>query len=134
MEKIIVNRKIFVKVKVTDEFKKLFTQEMQNGINKLDAELSFLEQRAKKVITELTIKGSSQVSAVREQLEFEKQKREETKANFIEQIRVASTLENGKEVVRGELEGPIEVKIGDNWEEKIQREIVIEDGVVIEIR
>ncbi|MDD4049251.1 MAG: YlqD family protein [Clostridia bacterium] len=134
MEKIIVNRKIFVKVKVTDEFKKSFTQEMQNGINKLEAELSFLEQRAKKVITELTIKGSSQVSAVREQLEFEKQKREEAKANFMEQIRVASTLENGKEVVRGELEGPVEVKIGDNWEEIIQREIVIEDGVVIEIR
>lgn len=134
MEKLIVNRKITVKARVTELFKKQLLQELQEGINKLDAELKFLDQRAKKMITELTLKASPQVAAVREQLEFEKQKREETRAAMAEQMKIVGTLENGREVVQEEIEGPFEVKVGDKWEEIMQREIILEDGYIVAIR
>ncbi|MGI6587663.1 MAG: YlqD family protein [Peptococcia bacterium] len=134
MEKLIINRKITVKVRVTDLFKKQVIQELQEGIKKLDAELKFLDQRAKKMITELTLKASPQVAAVREQLEYEKRKREETRTAMAEQIKIVGTLEQGQEVVQGEIEGPLEVKVGDNWQEIMQREIVLEDGQIIAIR
>jgi hypothetical protein len=51
-----------------------------------------------------------------------------------EQMKMVTALENGKEIVQGELEGPVDVKTGANWEEIIEREIVIKDGVVIAIR
>jgi hypothetical protein len=134
VEKLIINRKITVKVRVTDLFKKQVIQELQEGIKKLDAELKFLDQRAKKMITELTLKASPQVAAVREQLEYEKRKREETRTAMAEQIKIVGTLEQGQEVVQGEIEGPLEVKVGDNWQEIMQREIVLEDGQIIAIR
>ena len=103
-------------------------------MNKLDAELKFLEQRAKKLITELTLKGSPQVASVREQLEYEKQKREEAKKAMSEQIKMVGNLEMGQEVLQEEILGPVEVKVGDNWVELMNREIVIEDGLIVEIR
>jgi len=134
MDKLIINRKISMKAKVTEGFKIQISQELQDGMNKLDAELKFLEQRAKKLITELTLKGSPQVASVREQLEYEKQKREEAKKTMSEQLKIVGNLEMGKEVLQEEIEGPIEVKVGDNWLELMKREIVIEDGIIVEIR
>lgn len=134
MEKLTINRKIIVKARVTEGFKEQLIQELQEGMNKLDAELKFLEQRAKKIITELTIKASPQVVSVREQLEYEKQKREEARKAMAEQMKMVGTLENGKEVIQEELEGPIEVKVGDNWFDLRQREIVVEDGLIVAIR
>ncbi len=134
MEKLTINRKILVKAKVTEGFKKDLIQELQEGINKLEAELKFIEQRAKKMITELTLKASPQVAAVREQFEYEKLKREETKEKMAEQIKFISTLEIGNEVVQGEIEGPLEIQVGDNWDEIMQREILLEDGLIIAIR
>ncbi|MGI6144815.1 MAG: hypothetical protein GX092_05640 [Clostridia bacterium] len=134
MDKLIINRKILVKAKVTEQFKNQVRQELQEGMNKLDAELKFLEQRAKKLITELTLKGSPQVASVREQLEYEKQKREEAKKAMSEQIKMVGNLEMGQEVLQEEILGPVEVKVGDNWVELMNREIVIEDGLIVEIR
>lgn len=134
MKKLTINRKITVKAIVTDDFKKSLLQELQNGINKLEAELKFIEQRAKKTITELTLKASPQVGVVREQFEYEQQKREETKAAMAEQIKIIRTLENGKEIIQGEIEGPLEIKVGDNWDELMQREIVVQDGLIVAIR
>jgi hypothetical protein len=134
MENLIINRKILVKVKVTEKFKKNLIQELQGEINKLEAELKFIEQRAKKTITELTLKASPQLAAVKEQIEYEKLKREETKEKITEQIKFISTLENGKEVVQGEIAGPLEIQVGDNWDEIMQKEILLEDGIIIAIR
>lgn len=134
MDRLEIKRKILVKVVVTEEFKKGLISELQDGINKLEAELQFIEQRAKKTITELTLKGSPQVAAVKEQIEYEKIQRNETIDKMTEQIKLIGTLELGKEVVQGELEGPVEIQVGDNWEEVMQREIVIENGKIIAIR
>ncbi|MGI6606365.1 MAG: YlqD family protein [Peptococcia bacterium] len=134
MEKIEIKRKIIVKAIVTEDFKKGLINELQDGINKLEAELKFIDQRAKKALTELTLKGSPQVAVVKEQIEYEKMQREEAKEKMTEQIKFISTLELGKEVVQGEIEGPIVVQVGDNWDEIMQREIVLKDGNIIAIR
>ena len=93
--------------------------------------MKFIDQRAKKALTELTLKGSPQVAVVKEQIEYEKMQREEAKEKMTEQIKFISTLELGKEVVQGEIEGPIVVQVGDNWDEIMQREIVLKDGNII---
>jgi hypothetical protein len=134
VEKIEIKRKIIVKAIVTEDFKKGLINELQDGINKLEAELKFIDQRAKKALTELTLKGSPQVAVVKEQIEYEKMQREEAKEKMTEQIKFISTLELGKEVVQGEIEGPIVVQVGDNWDEIMQREIVLKDGNIIAIR
>ena len=130
----IVHRKILVKVIVTEAFKEKIITEMTEGLNKMEAELSFLEQRAKKTITELTIKASPQTQAVREQLEWEKKKREDAKNELNERIRIISGLKEGAEITQGEIEGPVDIHVGDNWSHVFKKEIVLKDGVVVDIR
>jgi len=129
-----INRKIRVKTIVTEQFKQELLEEIRLSVQKIDAELSFLEQRAKKTLTELTIKASPQVQAVREQLEWEKKKREENKAALLEQGNRITALEEGTEILQGEIEGPVEIKVGDIWDDIFTKEIVLKDGVVVEIR
>lgn len=130
----IIHRKIRVKIIVTPEFKKQLVLEIQEGIQKLEAEISFIEQRAKKTVTELTLKASPQVQTVREQLELEKRKREEARAGLLEQMKKISSLEDGTEVLQGEIEGPVEIKVGDNWDNIFNKEIVIKDGIIVDVR
>lgn len=130
----IINRKIRVKIIVTAEFKQELLAEIQQNVQKLEAELTFLEQRAKKTLMELTIKASPQVQAVREQLEWEKKKRDDNKTSLLEQASKIQTLEEGIEILQGEIEGPLEIKVGDNWDDIFTKEIVIKDGLVVEIR
>lgn len=129
-----INRKIRVKIIVTAEFKKELLTEIQLNVQKIDAELSFLEQRAKKTVMELTIKGSPQVQAVREQLDWEKKKRDESRTALLEQASKIQTLEEGVEILQREVDGPIEIKVGDNWDDIFTKEIVLKDGMVVEIR
>lgn len=130
----IIERKIKVKVIVTEAFKKQLLQDVQAGIQQLDTEISYFEQRYKKVLTELTIKASMQAQGMKEQIEWEKKKREDTKAGFLEQMKKISTLEEGIEVAQGEVSGPAELKVGDQWEKIMNREIVLKDGIIVEIR
>lgn len=130
----IVHRKINIKVIVTEDFKNSVVKEIQQGLQQLEAEISFIEQRTKKTVMELTIKASPQAQAVREQLEWEKKKREEAKAGLLEQMKKISALAEGSEVLQGDVSGPVEVNVGDKWDEVFNREIVIKDGVVVEIR
>lgn len=130
----IVHRKINIKVIVTEDFKNSVVKEIQQGLQQLEAEISFIEQRTKKMVMELTIKASPQAQAVREQLEWEKKKREEAKAGLLEQMKKISALAEGSEVLQGDVSGPVEVNVGDKWDEVFNREIVIKDGVVVEIR
>lgn len=130
----IINRKIRVKAIVTPMFKERLREEITEGLQKLETEISFLEHRTKKTVTELTLKGSPQAQAVKEQLDWEKKKREDACAGLREQLKAISELEEGIEVVQGEIEGPYELKIGDNWDAIFEQEIVVKDGIVVEIR
>lgn len=134
MQRMIIHRKILVKIIVTEAFKEKVVTEMTEGLNKMEAELSFLEQRAKKTITELTIKASPQAQAVREQLEWEKKKRDDAKAELSERIRMISSLKEGTEITQGEIEGPVDIKVGDSWSQVFKKEIVLKDGIVVDIR
>ncbi len=134
MDKITIMRRIKVKAIVTERLKHELVQQIQEGIKKIEMELSFLEQRNKRALTELTLKASPQVQAVREQFEWEKKKREEGRAALLEQLKKINGLEEGTEVLQGEVEGPVEIKPGDNWDEILDKEIIIKDGVVIHIR
>lgn len=130
----IINRKIRVKAIVTPGFKTALMEEIAEGLKKIDVELNILEQRSKKTITELTLKASPNAQIVKEQLDWEKKKREDARTSLKEQSKVISELEDGTEVVQGEIEGPFEIKVGDTWDAIFNKEIILKDGVVVDIR
>lgn len=130
----IIERRIKVTSVVTEQFKQNVIQEIQNNIKQIEAEISYIELSAKRTVTELTIKASPQAQAIKEQFEWEKKKREDAKIKLTEQMKKINGLEIDSEIVQGEVTGPVEIKPGDNWDEVNNKEIVLKDGIIIELR
>lgn len=130
----IINRKIRIKAIVTPDFKSSLMEEVAEGLKKIEVELNILDQRAKKTMTELTLKASPNAQLVREQLEWEKKKREDARTSLKEQLKAIAELKEETEVIQGEIEGPCEIKVGDSWDAIFSKEIVLKDGIVVDIR
>ena len=71
---------------------------------------------------------------VRQQVETERQKRLERKSQLLDRLKDVARLEPGAEIVHGTVQGPVRVKVGDDWEKALSAEVLLEDGVVVAIR
>ena len=134
MSNITLQRKIFVKAIVTQDFKNTFNQqletykaELNNNIDKIKTEESRLLLSGS-LNTAETINYRSKLAKEREQQEIAKKEIEE-KAKEI------TSLEIGSVFPYLQLDSLVEVKEGDNLFEKLNAgEITIRDGVIIAIR
>lgn len=134
MDKITIMRKIVVKQIVTEDSKKKAAFEIQEAIKKVEQDIDNFEKDTKKTVTELTLKGHPQIEQVKRQVAVEKEKLSSYKNQLLERLKVISKLNIGDEIVQGNIESPVEVKIGDDFEKLNQTEMVLKDGVVVEIR
>jgi len=127
-------RKIVVKQIITENFKKKAAAEIQEGLKKAELELEAFEKQAKKTITELTLKGHPQINQIKQQLDGEREKITAYKQQLLEHLKVISKLNLNDEIVQGTIEGPLDVQVGDNFDDLNRVEMVIKDGTIIEIR
>lgn len=134
MDVISIKRKIVVKQIVTEDFKKKALAELQNALKQTEVEMDDFERQYRKMITEFTIKNLPQADELKAQFESEKQRKVMLKSQLSEQFNAASKLEVGSEIVQSIIEGPYDLKIGDNFDQINRQEIVIKDGIVVEIR
>ena len=76
-----------------------------------------------------------QLNSFLRQLDEEKGRMAAAKADLNNKIEEAKKLKIGSEFVQGPLEGPVNVKVGDNLYKKIGAvEIIVKDGVIKDIR
>lgn len=123
-----VRRPITVKVRVTENFQKAMGAQLQEAVRRLDAELAQIDAQVKRVDAD----GADR--AVLQQLSAERQKRLERRAKLVEDLKELARLAPGAEIVQGTIEGPVEVRVGDDWDRLFSAEIVVEDGKVVAIR
>jgi Tfp pilus assembly protein PilP len=98
--------------------------QMQKEYEQLQFELKKLE-KAKKY----------QSSALKNHFEKELQKRHDKEKLYDFQIEQLHMLPLGSELKEKEMKALVEVKVGDEWDEKIgQPTIIIKDGIIEEIR
>lgn len=134
MKSITVKRPVIVKVKVTDDFKNRMSAEIQQAINKLDAELQHLDFQTKRMVAELEKKNPPGIPAAKQHFEQEKQKRIKARQNLTDQLKNVGVMAIGAEVVQGSLESIAEIRVGDDWNEIMGVEVVVCDDRIIEIR
>lgn len=125
---------ITVKAKVTDDLKKQLAAEIQEAIQKTDLELQQLEFHAKRIMTEQVKQDVQGLTAIRQQVDAEKQKRLEFRNHMVEKLKETAQLELGSEIVQGNLQRMVTIAVGDNLHQMIASEILIEDGKVIAFR
>lgn len=125
---------VTIKAKVTEDLKNRLAAEIQDGVKKADIELQQIEFHAKRVMAEQAKQDAQGLVALRQQIEEEKQKRLEFKSQMMEQLKEVAGLEIGAEIVRGTMERSIVVKVGDDLNQLMGAEILLEDGKIIAFR
>ncbi|MDR3589670.1 MAG: YlqD family protein [Negativicutes bacterium] len=134
MESMTLKCPITVKAKVTEQLKKQLAAEIQEALKKADMELQQIDFHAKRVMTEQAKLDAQGLTALRQQIEAEKQKRFEFKTHMTERLKETAQLEIGAEIVQGNMERFITINVGDDLHKIMAAEILLEDGKVIAFR
>ena len=134
MESITLKCPVTIKAKVTEELKNNLAAEIQENIRKADVELQQIEFHAKRMMSEQAKQDAQGLTALRQQIDGETQKRLEFKNHMTEKLKETAALEIGAEIVQGTLEQIVTVKVGDNLHTYMNAEILLEDGKVIAFR
>jgi hypothetical protein len=130
---ITVVRPVMVKAIVTEAFKKQYLAELEDTARRLEAVIGQIDTQIRR--TELERQITPQSRAIRQQLEIERSRQEAARIELAARIKEAESLELQSEFSQGTVESMVELNIGDNFFTRVGRaEIVLKDGIVIEIR
>ena len=125
---------VTIKSKVTDVLKEQLNAEIKEAMAKIDMELQQIEFHAKRLMTEQVRSDVQGLTALRQQIDGEKQKRLELKGQLQDKLKETSQLEIGAEIVQGTMEQLVTVQVGDDLQKLMSREILLEDGKILAIR
>ena len=125
---------VTVKSKVTETLKEQLVAEIKEAMAKIDMELQQIEFHAKRLMTEQVRSDVQGLTALRQQIDGEKQKRLELKNHMQDKLKETSQLEIGAEIVQGTMEQLVTVQDGDDLQKLMSREILLEDGKILAIR
>ncbi len=130
---ITVVRPVVVKAIVTEAFKKQYMSEIEDTVRRLDSVVTQIDTQIRR--SELERQVSPQSRAIRQQLEVERSRQEAARMELAARMKEAEALELQSEFSQGTLESMVELNVGDNFFTRLARaEVVIKDGIVIEIR
>ncbi len=130
---ITVMRPVVVKAIVTETFKKQYLGELEDTVRRLDTVITQIDTQIRR--TELERQITPQARAIRQQLEVERSRQEAARMELAARIKEAEGLEINSEFSQGTIESTAELNVGDNFFTRLARaEVVIKDGIVIEIR
>jgi len=134
MESLKITRPVLVKVRVTEEYKKALAAEVQETIGRLDLRLQHLDFQSRRLLTELEKQNPKEVPAARQRFEAERQKTLETRQKLVEKLKEVGKLVPGEEVIHGQVESIVDLRVGDDWGRIMSVEIILENDRVIAIR
>lgn len=132
---VVIKRDVIFRAVVTEKLKEQIDEEFKDAIDELDRRITQLDIGARQYVSELQRTNIQQAIAVRQQIETEKRRYQQSKDQLIQRQREVEKLEVGAEIIRGTLESQVEVKVGDNLQTALRGvEVVVKDDEVVEIR
>ena len=133
MDKMIVRVPVAVKAKVTEDLKLKIVGDLQNTIKNMELDLEQFEFQPKKELHQAASE-LSELPALREQIDIERNKRTAAKQEAEAKLKRAEALELGAEIGHGTLERTVEITVGTNIDTLMGAEILTEDGKIIAFR
>ncbi|MBW4698515.1 MAG: YlqD family protein [Aphanocapsa lilacina HA4352-LM1] len=140
--KLNIKRNVTIKAIVTPRLKEEMMAQLQGFLSQADRQLEQLEFQGKRAIAEIertNIKplgpeAKNQIENIRTQVNEQKNQLLQQKNQFLQQLSQVTGWELAQEVVQGQVESYFDIQPGDNLVEKMNVEVLIEDGIVKEIR
>lgn len=134
MEEMTVRVPVTIKSKVTESLKAKLIADLQQRLDMVEQDLQQIEFQAKRLLSEQAKIDAQGLIQLRQQIEEEKQKRMNFKAEVAAKLKDAQALEIGSEIVQGTMEQTVTIKVGDNLDALMGSEILLEDGKIIAFR
>jgi len=131
---------VAVKAIVTEKFKTEATKEIQQALQNFDLGLQQLEFQGKRALTDVDknpeIPNKEQARQnLQAQIEQQRAQINGQKAELLQRLNMISQLEMDSEFMQATVDNYVDIKVGDNLYEKLSNtEVIVKDGVVIEIR
>ncbi|MBP1930762.1 YlqD family protein [Ammoniphilus resinae] len=130
-----IKRPIIVKMVLTGQVRLQLEKEYKQTIRKYEMELEQLQFQSKKLLQEASRKGVEAQRLVQDRLTKEERVRKEKIVEYKDLISQLALVPDGSEIEYAQLEGEVEVNVGDDWDKLIgSAEIVVKDGIIVEIR
>jgi len=135
MASVTIRRNILLRAIVTERLRDEVSEELQEAADQIAARIEELDTAGRRYITDLQRTDLQRAMALRQQMEQEKQRQEQVRDNLLQRKQQVAEWKDGDEVVRGTIEGYVDVNVGDNLAVLLGgTEIVVEDDKVKEIR
>ena len=134
MEEMTVRVPVTIKSKVTESLKAKLIADLQQRLDMVEQDLQQIEFQAKRLLSEQAKIDAQGLIQLRQQIEEEKQKRINFKAEVAAKLKDAQALEIGSEIAQGTMEQTVTIKVGDNLDALMGSEILLEDGKIIAFR
>lgn len=134
MPNITLQRKIFIKAVVTQDFKNTFTQQLETYKTELNANIDKIKTEESRLLLSGSLNSTDTIN-YRGKLSKEREQQEIAKKEIEDKTKEINSLEIGSIYPYLQLDSLVEVKEGDNLFEKLNAgEITIRDGIIIAIR
>ena len=134
MDSISLKMPVTIKAKLTERLRKQISDDVTQKIQQGTMALQQLDIEEKRVIQEQAQGNLQALQAIRQHFAAERQQREAFKTDTEQKLSDIGKLALGAEIVQGQLERQVEVKVGDDFHAMMNVEVLIEDGKVIAIR
>ena len=133
MDKVLVKFPLTIKAKLTEKLKNSLLEEMTSSIKQAELEISQINIEETRAVQQA---GEDQqaLAMIHQHFGVERQKRQEFVAQTQGRKESLEKLVIGAEVVQGQTERFVELKVGDNIRDQFNVEVVVEDDKIIAIR
>jgi hypothetical protein len=142
MKQITLKRNINVKAVVTPRLQEEANAQLQQGLAQIDNQIQQLEFQGRRAISDIERTSvmplgpevQQQIASIRNQVEQQKSEMLGQKNQLLQQMNQVATWEMGQEIVQGQIESFFTIQEGDNLVGRMNVEILLNDGVIKEIR
>ena len=100
----------------------------------MNKDLETIEFQAQRILADAAKVDATSLTAIRQQIDEEKNKRLAFKEEVTAKLKEAQSLSLGTEIPQGTLEQTVTVKIGDDLDALMGTEILLEDGKIVAFR
>jgi YlqD protein len=139
---LLLKRVVNIRAVVTQRWKDEVQQGLQGQINEVDSQLQQLEMQGQRAIADIKQQSlqppgpqvMQQIDNIQMQVNQKKTELLEQKNAVLQQLQEVQLLELNQEVIQGQVESIFPVGVGDNLVAKMNCEVLLRDGVVMEVR
>lgn len=133
MDSIIVKVPVTIKAKLTEKLKASILADLEKNIQRVELEIKQINLQEKRTMEEQGT-DPQKAASIQQYFGMERQKRLEYRAEALEKKETTQKLAIGAEIVQGDLERQVELKIGDDMREIMNVEVLVEDDKIVAIR